>query len=321
MKLNLSIILFIAMLILITGCSNNEDNNEKKTVEPKQAVEEKVDFKTVEAKAKQFEQIQGIGYPGNDEGLYIATPEGIKMFRENKWLENSTQNYDYFGLSAINNGVFISGVKNAESDQPQPLGIVKSTDKGATLESVAFQDQIAFQFLSVGYETEEMYIINVQESDDIGQGVFHSTNGVNWEPVTLKGIESDTLGMIAPHPTDSSIMAMATRSGIYFSKDKGENVEKITEPFMVTALAFSEDSLYYSAVEDENISLYEVDLESFESKKMDIPFLKYDNPITYISVNHKTEQTVAFTTYLSDVYETKNSGKSWSLLLSNGRIE
>jgi hypothetical protein len=64
-----------------------------------------------------------------------------------------------------------------------------------------------------------------------------------------------------------------------------------------------------------------IDLETMENSHIKIPFLSYDNPITYIAADNKSSGTLAVSTYLKDLYESANSGENWQLLLKNGRIE
>lgn len=51
------------------------------------------------------------------------------------------------------------------------------------------------------------------------------------------------------------------------------------------------------------------------------PYLDYDNPITYVAVDPKNENKIAFTTYKNDIYESNDGGKSWNSLVADGRIE
>lgn len=323
MKWKYSVGLLLFLLIFMTGCSSSDEKETKNTEAPQQTTEDNRKFETVAASPKQLEQLQGIGYPGNDDGLYIASTDGLKIYRDNKWFENTAENHNYYGFSAVSDGFYTSGMKaNASKDNHAALGVSKSTDKGATIQPVSLSGKEAFQFLSAGYKTETLYLIQQEDSNELAQGVYISNDGgKSWDPLALNGMDANTLGMIAPHPEDNEIMAMATRSGIYLSEDSGESMELISDPVMVTALAFSNNTLFYSSVENEKIKLNKLDLESRKIEEIDIPFLKYDNPITFITVNQNSEQTVAFSTYLSDVYETTDLGESWSLLLSNGRIE
>ncbi|MBU8879475.1 hypothetical protein BGM26_10810 [Bacillus sp. FJAT-29790] len=307
--------------LLAAGCtSDKESEKQLQTNNDKPAQVDQ--FEIIKAAPQQLDHIHGLGYPGNDSGLYVASHEGIKVFHDDVWLEGSSQRHDYMGFQAHKDGFFASGHPKEGSDLKNPLGLVKSIDKGASLEKLAFYGESDFHFLSAGFGTNAIYIINQQANSSLDPGVYFSENeGKSWNPVKLTGLESDTLGMIAAHPSKSNLMAMSTRSGIFLSEDNGEHMKRISEPVMTTALVFSENNLFYSSVENNKVLFHKIDLITSETSQIEIPFLNYDNPITYISVNNQNDTTLSFATYLNDVYESTDKGENWKLLLKNGRIE
>ncbi|MEH7343809.1 hypothetical protein V7122_08020 [Bacillus sp. JJ1532] len=310
--------LAFAFALVASGCSADEQKQPLKKEEPV----ESGTFELKKAAPQRLEQIYGLGYPGNDTGLYIASQEGLKVFSNGGWLEGNSEKHEYMGFQATEAGFMASGHPEKGSDLKNPLGLVYSQDKGATIEKLAFYGESNFYFLSVSYNGKVIYIINQEKNSQIEPGVFISENeGKTWEQVQLNGLDADTLGMIAAHPTNNSLMAMSTKSGIFYSKDQGKNMIKVTDPIMSTALAFSEDNLYYSSVENNKVLFYKMNIHTLEAEQIIIPFLSYDNPITFISVNHKDQNTLSFSTYLNDVYETFDGGQNWKLVLKNGRIE
>ncbi|MEH7124043.1 hypothetical protein V7127_12460 [Bacillus sp. JJ1773] len=310
--------LAFAFALVASGCSADEQKQPFKKEEPV----ESGTFELKKAAPQRLEQIYGLGYPGNDTGLYIASQEGLKVFSNGGWLEGNSEKHEYMGFQATEDGFMASGHPEKGSDLKNPFGLVYSQDKGATLDKLAFYGESNFYFLSVSYNGKVIYIINQEKNSQIEPGVFISENeGKTWEQVQLNGLDADTLGMIAAHPTNNSLMAMSTKSGIFYSKDQGKNMIKVTDPIMSTALAFSEDNLYYSSVENNKVLFYKMNIHTLEAEQIIIPFLSYDNPITFISVNHKDQNTLSFSTYLNDVYETFDGGQNWKLVLKNGRIE
>ncbi|MBG9549494.1 F510_1955 family glycosylhydrolase [Cytobacillus firmus] len=315
-------ILAVLLLLLAAGCSLEEEQSKKTADEPSNKTSETADYTIIDASAQQIEHIQGIGYPGNDTGLYLSSSEGLKFFKDGIWHETTSLNHDYMGFQAVKDGFIVSGHPDKNSVIKNPLGIVKSTDNGASFKKLAFSGTSSFPFLAAGYDTNIIYMINQENNDELKAGVSRSQDaGKTWDPVSLKGLEADTLGMIAAHPTNPEIMAMSTRSGIFYSQDKGETVKLISEPIMATALTFTENSLYYAYADQEKVQMSKIDLETMESSQINIPFLSYDNPITYIAADHKSDGKLAVSTYLKDVYESADSGENWKLLLKNGRIE
>ena len=310
---------FVTITLILTGCTSNE---ESKNINHEREQAQANEFAFTNAAAGRIEQIYGIGYPGNDNGLYLATQEGLKVFTNNEWLEGNSENHEYVGFQATKDGFYASGHPEKGTNFKDPLGLIKSTDKGATFEDLAFYGEGDFHFLSAGYDTNILYVINEKENPVLKAGVYRSEDeGQSWEPLLLNDLHADTVGMIATHPTNEQTMAMATRSGIYLSEDKGDHMRLVTEPVMVTALALSENYLYYAAVKNNKVLFYEMDLNTLNKVALNIPFLNYDNPITYIAVDYKNDQTLSFSTYLFDVYQSMNRGETWDLKIKNGKIK
>ncbi|MCM3705244.1 MULTISPECIES: F510_1955 family glycosylhydrolase [Cytobacillus] len=315
-------ILAVLLLLLTAGCSLEEQQSKKTDDKPSNETSEVTDYTIIEASAQQIEHIQGIGYPGNDPGLYLASSEGFKFFKDGIWHETTSLNHDYMGFQAVKDGFIVSGHPDKNSVIKNALGIVKSTDKGASFKKLAFSGTSSFPFLAAGYDTNIIYMINQEKNEELAAGVYRSQDaGKTWDPVSLQGLEADTLGMIAAHPSNPEIMAMSTRSGIFYSEDKGETVKLVTEPIMATALTFTKNSLYYASADQEKVQMNKIDLITMEDSQVKIPFLSYDNPITYIASDQKSDGKLAVSTYLKDVYESADSGENWKLLLKNGRIE
>ncbi|MGD6841250.1 F510_1955 family glycosylhydrolase [Bacillus infantis] len=313
-------LLSFTLLLMLAGCTP-EKEEQKSSQEKEQAGKEEA-YEIEKAEIQQISNIYGLGYPGNDDALYTAEEDGLKIYKDGQWLEQNKNKHMYTGFQAVESGFIASGKPAEGAGLRSPLGIIKSDDKGATLSQIKFYGKDQFYFLAAGFSGETLYVISQEPESELGAGVFRSTDkGEKWEPAELEGIESDTLGMIAVHPSKEGVMAMSTRSGIFLSNDFGKTVQRVSDPVMTTALAFTEDSLIYSSVENEKILLKSLDLASLETEGLDIPFLSYDNPITYIAANYKKAGTISFSTYLYDIYESADSGGHWNQLLKNGRIK
>jgi len=313
-------VLFIILTIILmtaAGCSNRSQDQDNKG---REKTKSHIDYKIVEAKSLHVSQILGIGYPGNDNALYTATPKGLIMYKSGKWYTTNTNLHDYIGFQAINSGFITSGHPEKKSSYKDPLGLVRSENKGETLQEIAFSGEENFHFTAASFYGNGLYIINEQQDDHLDLGINYSTDsGKSWKKSALAGFQANSYGMMAVHPKDGNIMAMATRTGIYYSTNNGNDMKPITSPIMVTALTFWGDSILYSSVEEKNILLKTVNPISGAEKSITIPFLDYDNPITYVAANPKNTNQMAFSTYKNDLYESIDGGKTWSAYLKDGK--
>ena len=345
---------FAFMALFLTGCADQEEQQEtqeqaknqdaqgsneqaknqdaqesKEQAENQQSMEEDITSDISEsefirkASPQKIEHVHGIGYPGNDDGLYVASHNGLKIYKDGKWMETAAQNHDYMGFQATEDGFFASGHPEEGADLKDPLGLVKSKDKGRTLKKIAFYGESDFHFLSAGYHNSSLYLINEEANSELERGVYLSKDQADsWEPVELKGLESSTLGMMAVHPEKGGIFAMATKEGVFISDDYGRSMKRAGQYELVTAAAFSKEFLYISPVHKQTIQLFRLEAEETgKAEKLTMPHLNHDNPITFIAADPRQEGRIAFMTILNDLYESVDGGKTWKRLLVNGRIE
>jgi hypothetical protein len=316
---------FLTMLLGIfavtAGCSSQNDNmqlsNQKNKTEAKA-----VQFQIIPAKSQKVDQIRGIGFPGNDKALYIATNNGLKFYLDSKWLETSTNKHNDMSLQAIEAGFLASGHPQKGLGLKDPLGLVESTDKGKSLKKLAFYGKSNFHFVAASFSGNGIYLINEQSNGKLDPGVYFSTNGgEDWSKSKLTNFSADSLGMIAVHSKSGNIMAMSTRTGLFYSEDYGNTMKAVTGPEMITALTFNGDEILYSSVEDQKILLKKINPKTGEQVNVVFPFLDYDNPVTYLAVNPKNENELAFATYKNDLYESTDGGKNWNNILAGGKFE
>jgi hypothetical protein len=317
-KLKLFLAAFLGLLLLLSGCSSKsqEQNTDSKTTTTKTTTP----FSIVETNSINLKNIRGIGYPGNDHALYIAGNDGLKIYKDKKWYKTTTNQHDYIGFQPIETGFIASGHPQKGTGFKDPFGLIKSVDKGKTLQKLAFYNQANFHFTAASYSGIGLYVIGEEQSDSLSLGVNYSTdNGRTWKKSAMQNFDANSMGMIAVHPTNGNIIAMSTRTGIYLSTDNGNTMKRITDPIMVTAVTFAGNSILYSSVENESIFIKLIDPLTGKLTNLPIPFLDYENPITYLAVNQKNTNQLAFSTYNNDVYESTDGGKTWNNLLSVGK--
>lgn len=322
-KNKMALFILAGLLFITSGCaSQNSQKTEKKVGVTTEQVAAK-QFKWIPAKKQKLQQIYGIGYPGNDEALYIASNTGLKLYKQTKWLETTSNQHAYIGFQAMEGGFVASGHPVKGSSLKDPLGLVQSTDQGKTLAKLAFYGKSNFHYTASSFFSNNIYVINEQTNGSYQPGVFYSNDkGKSWNRSKFEQFDAKSLGMMAAHPRNGNEMAMATRTGIYYSENSGDMMKRVTDPIMVTALTFANDELLYSSVENKQIMMKKLNPKTGAPPSVvTIPFLDYDNPVTYVAVDPKNPNKLAFSTYKNDLYESADAGKSWVNLLKNGKIE
>ncbi|TWT25988.1 F510_1955 family glycosylhydrolase [Planomicrobium sp. CPCC 101110] len=287
--------------LALTGCST-----ESGTAAP----ENQVASETFEVPFDgELSHVHGMGYAGNDGGLYFASHSGLKIYREGKWLETAGNFHDYMGFNAVDEGFFTSGHPSANSDLPNPLGIQRSNDGGETIEEVAFEGETDFHAMAVGYNSHDILLVNPAKNSLLEAGIHRSGDaGKTWGPVKAAGLTGEVAGL-AIHPEDSEYMAAATSTGIHLSKDAGANFQKLTEEEMGTAAAFTKKHLYYASF-GTAATLMKYTIENGKVEELKLPEMKED-AIAFIAQNPADELELAIYTFRGDAFLSKDGAQTW----------
>ncbi|KAB8139129.1 hypothetical protein F9U64_01690 [Gracilibacillus oryzae] len=266
-----------------------------------------------------LEHVHGMGYAGNDGGLYFASHTGLKIYREGEWYKTSKNLNDYMGFSAVDKGFYTSGHPGKDSDLPNPIGIQRSFDGGKTLESLKFEGETDFHAMAVGYNSHDIFLMNPAKNSELETGLYTSSDdGESWESVDGKGLEGKVFAL-AIHPTNSNIAAAATTNGIYLSDDGGESFQLITEASQGTAVYFNDENLYYATYKA-GPDLVKYNLKSEEKESLNLPDLNEDGPV-YIAQNPQESQGFAIYTTKGQAYITKDGTESWQQIVENGKVK
>ncbi|MEN1968012.1 F510_1955 family glycosylhydrolase [Lentibacillus sp. N15] len=294
------LIVTIIVGLFITGCSSN-DNKE-----------------FVVSFDGSIDHVHGIGYVGNDNGLYVATHTGLKIYRDGKWSETTRKLNDYMGFNAVDKGFYTSGHPGEDSDLPNPIGIQRSFDGGRTLESVKFEGETDFHGMAVGYKSHDIFLMNPEKNSELEQGFYNSTDGgESWESVEAQGLDGD-LFALAIHPSNSNLVAAATTTGVYLSTDGGAAFKLITDKAQGTAVFFNEDNLFYASYNTAP-SLVKYTTKNGEQEELKLPDLIEDGPV-FIAQNPKNNQQFAIYTTKNQAFLSNDNMNSWDQIIVNGKV-
>ncbi|PGO32664.1 VPS10, VPS10 domain protein [Bacillus cereus] len=320
--------LAITSLLIISGCSSNVETApvKKETVQSQPKNTETANtipqnfYK--EITSGKIEHIHGIGYAGNMPGISIATHSGIKVYQNGKWFETKTELHDYMGFQATKNGFFASGHPEPGANLKNPLGLMKSSDGGNTLEKLAFYGESDFHNLAVGYNTEAIYLYNERPNSKLQQGFYFSTdNGQDWKNSKLKGLSS-TIHSFSVHPDQSSVVAVSAKAGVYLSTDYGNTFELFSKSLESTAVTFSDEDVIYTSINKENKQMItKQSIATNEETSIQVPPLDPKDTIMYISQNPQNSAEMVFATMKANVFLSTDEGKTWKQITKEGTFQ
>ncbi|MRH44465.1 hypothetical protein GH741_17615 [Aquibacillus halophilus] len=277
-----------------------------------------VDSDNIEEKQISFQHIHGLGYTSDGEELYVPSHDGLKVYTHGSWTTHTVgEKHDYMGFSMYKNGFYSSGHPAPNSDLADPLGIVKSTDSGETIEILDLYEEIDFHWMTVGYETKDIYVFNPSENSRMEQpGFYYSTDETKtWNQAALNGIEGQATSLAA-HPTEKGTVVLGTVEGVFLSTDYGNNFEKLSLEEAVSAVSFGHESNLLVGTQT-NRNLYQINISTNEVSQLTIPNLDEDF-IRFVKQNPINKEELVFSTDKRDIYFSNDGGKTWSLSVDDG---
>ncbi|MBD8067793.1 F510_1955 family glycosylhydrolase [Bacillus sp. PS06] len=267
-----------------------------------------------------IDHVHGLGYAGNQNAIFFAAHDGLKIFTNGKWYKTKAENNDYMGFNAVEKGFFSSGHPGKDSSLPNPFGVMRSTDNGQTLETLGLLGETDFHLMGVGYETNSIYAIPPNNNSEMEAGGLYVSedDAKSWRKVKAENL-GENLFHLAVHPTKAEIVAAAGEDGIYLSEDRGETFELLTNGFQGTTVYFSDDDLWYGGFNGKAILMKKSILDGSE-KEIPLPKLEQD-AVMYMAQNPNNENELVFVSFNGDIYKSTDDAKTWTTIVKNGVIQ
>jgi hypothetical protein len=267
-----------------------------------------------------IDHIHGIGYAGNQNAIFFAAHDGLKVYENGNWYKTKNENNDYMGFNATEKGFYSSGHPGADSELPNPIGIKKSTNNGESIEDITLEGETDFHVMGVGYRNNAIFVFNPEKNSIMESNKFYRSEdgGKAWNEAKVNGLNDELLG-VALHPDDAAIVAAAGKNGIYLSKDKGENFELITKEMQGTSVFFTEDSLWYGSYRG-TPKLVKRSLNDETEKEVTLPEMKQD-AVLYFAVNPQNEEEMTFVSFNGSIYQSTDGAETWKLAVEEGKLQ
>ncbi|WP_345240417.1 F510_1955 family glycosylhydrolase [Pontibacillus salipaludis] len=301
-----------------TSTTDTEQSKEESHTTTEDQSKEKNDSSYKEPFEGTIDHVHGVGYI-NGDSLALAAHDGLKFYEDGKWHRTTKQNNDYMGFNAVDNGFYTSGHPGEDSSLPNPIGIQKSEDLGQTLDEVAFEGEFDFHVMGVGYQNHAIYVLNGHGNDTLESGLHKSLDdGESFEKVEVSGIQGQVMDL-AVHPTNEDTLAVATKEGIFLSRDGGETFEGVSEQTNGTSVYFSEDTLTYGSFGSE-AHLTRYTLEDGSSEKVSIPDFEQD-AVAYFTENPENPDEMMFLSFENHGFYTQDGGENWRKIVDAGQVK
>jgi photosystem II stability/assembly factor-like uncharacterized protein len=223
------------------------------------------------------------------------------------------------GFSATGRNLYSSGHPAPGSGLVNPLGLLRSRDGGKSWEKLGLEGESDFHLLATSWNTNAVYVWNPAPSSRMTQPGLHYTlnDGFVWKPARASGLEGDPRAL-AVHPDHAAIVAVATSSGVFLSRDSGERFVRLAGGAEGLSLHFDlgGKSLWYGTF-DRRARLSRAPLDGGTGAAVDLPPLERD-AVAYISQNPVTQLEYAIATFERSIYLSKDGARSWKRIAERG---
>ncbi|UTT43415.1 F510_1955 family glycosylhydrolase [Exiguobacterium aurantiacum] len=309
----------LMMTVFLASCG--ADPTENQTAVP--VVEEEEESTTEQvpdrweatATGTEVSHIHGAGF-WQDGRPVIATHTGLMEFKEDGWYELLSNRHDYMGFELVADGFYASGHPAQDSPYKNPLGIVRGTDKGETLDIRSLEGEADFHYMSAGFESESLYVYLETAAQELVPGFYRSLDGgTSFEPMKMDGLEGRGLAGITADASEPKRVFVYGPDGILVSDDGGDTFEPFLEQKNIVTMAAAKGQLAYITKQDASFELVVSDLTEETETTVELPSMTAGSvPIElFIQDGRLLLATSDNSVY---VYE----GEQWTQLLQAGKV-
>ena len=153
--------------------------------------------------------VHGLAFSADGKALLAAVHVGVAEYRDGRWSRAPGPAHDFMGFSVARSAIYSSGHPAPGAPLRNPLGLVKSTDGGATWRALGLAGEADFHAMAVGYGTNAAYVVaGMPNSAMPERGLYYTTDdAASWTRADARGLDSRILA-VAAHPTDPGTVAV-----------------------------------------------------------------------------------------------------------------
>lgn len=306
-----AVALLAALVVLLAACGASVPA----TQAPAPAASHAADDGHSHNALEEMPHLHGLGFSADGRQLIVPAHTGLRVYEDGAWHTPDVPAHDYMGFALVDDGFYSSGHPAPGSSLANPLGLVKSTDGGATLQSLGFVGESDFHTMGVGYRSHAIYLVNPAPNSSLQPGPFYSLDrGKTWQPFAAAGVTAAPYA-IAVHPDEPGTLALPTDAGLMQSTDYGASFALVGAPEQTTAAAYTLDGkrLIFGAK-----SLSALDLASGTVATIQAPRLGPEDVFTYLATSPTSPDTLAAATLERDIFLSRDGGATWEQIADNG---
>lgn len=256
----------------------------------------------------------GIGYSADGNRILISNHYGIAVYSDGRWSKVEGPGHDYMGFVVTRDFIFSSGHVAGSRGTANPLGLVRSADGGQSWTTLALAGQTEFHFVAAGYESNTVYVYSERANAVMpGAGIYRMAGDrlIGWQAAAGRGLEGE-VATITAHPREAGTVVVATTSGLFISRDSGNEFEPLVAGARITTARFMLDgeTLLVGTLEGQRAGLHRVTLKDGKRQTLALPPFGRD-AVASIVQNPARRAELALISFERAVYVSPDAGKTW----------
>jgi hypothetical protein len=264
--------------------------------------------------------VHGLAYSSDGKRLLIPSHHGLAVYESGKWTKTPGPRHDFMGFSATAKHLYSSGHPAPGSGLVNPFGLILSRDGGKTWDKLGLEGETDFHLVASSWNTNAIYVWNPAPSTRMRQPGLHYTlnDGFAWQPARAAGLEGDPHA-IAVHPDNAAIVAVATSTGVFTSRDSGNSFTSVAPSSQGVSVFFDLDGkrLWYATFDGQAL-LARVSITAGKPAAINLPPIGRD-AVAYIAQNPTARTEYAIATFERSVYVSRDAGRTWQHIADHGK--
>jgi hypothetical protein len=262
--------------------------------------------------------VHGLTYSADGTRLMIPSHHGLAVYENGRWSKAPGPEHDYMGFAATAQGVYSSGHPAPGSGLINPFGLIRSRNGGKTWDKLGLEGESDFHLLATGWNTNAVYVWNSSANSRMREPGLHYTvnDGLAWKSAPGEGLDGQSQAL-AVHPDDAAIVAVATSSGVYLSRDHGERFAPLAKAQAVSVFFDLDGKQLWFGTFGGRARLSRAPLAGSAASEVKLPPLR-DDAVAYIAQNPKQRKVYAIATFSRSVFLSKDAGGTWTPIAEHG---
>nr|MDQ2734693.1 glycosyl hydrolase [Pseudomonadota bacterium] len=172
--------------------------------------------------------VSGLAYSADGEQLIVAGDDALAVYADGRWTKMPGPPNGCTSFSGTHAALYCNGHAASSAQHREVSGLMTSRNGGRSWQNLGPAGDSDLHTLATSYGGDGIYVFNDEPNRRMGRaGIYYSLNaGLQWQRADATGLTS-RINSLAVHPSDPRTIAAGANTGLYLSRDSGDNFEQL----------------------------------------------------------------------------------------------